>query len=107
MHKPTLGWPVLDTAASWIGNLRMQIWSTARMTLKIYPRHARSLVVEALRDTRVAFVMGARQVGKSTLTISIAEHDHACKLLRGDSTAPLRGADRIRRSTHAQMRPGS
>jgi predicted AAA+ superfamily ATPase len=42
---------------------------------RIYPRHVKSLVLEALEDTRVVFVMGARQVGKSTLTGEIAELD--------------------------------
>ena len=32
------------------------------------PRHAESLVAEALADTRVVLVNGARQSGKSTLT---------------------------------------
>ena len=31
-------------------------------------RHAESLVVEALEDTRVVLINGARQAGKSTLT---------------------------------------
>ncbi len=30
-------------------------------------RHLRPRVIEALEDTRVAVVLGARQVGKSTL----------------------------------------
>ncbi|WP_210408140.1 ATP-binding protein [Allokutzneria sp. NRRL B-24872] len=34
----------------------------------LVPRHAESLVTEALLDTRVVLVNGARQVGKSTLT---------------------------------------
>jgi hypothetical protein len=38
------------------------------MVLEIYARHAHPLIVEALRETRVVFVMGARQVRKSTLT---------------------------------------
>jgi len=34
----------------------------------LVPRHAESLVAEALQDTRVVLVNGARQAGKSTLT---------------------------------------
>ena len=34
----------------------------------LVPRHAEALVVEALADTRVVLVNGARQAGKSTLT---------------------------------------
>jgi predicted AAA+ superfamily ATPase len=56
-------------------------------------RHARRLVVEALQDTRVVFVMGARQVGKSTLTTVVAEHDHPARILtlddRGTRAAAL------------------
>ena len=44
------------------------------------PRHAQPLVLDALADTRVVFVAGARQVGKSTLAHQIATmraaHDH-------------------------------
>jgi uncharacterized protein len=34
----------------------------------LLPRHAQALVIEALADTRVVLVNGARQAGKSTLT---------------------------------------
>ena len=39
-------------------------------------RRIRPRVAEALGDTRVVMVMGARQVGKSTLCESIAEGEH-------------------------------
>jgi len=42
----------------------------------IFPRHNRKLIVEGLEDTRVVFVTGARQVGKTTLTRDIATHEH-------------------------------
>jgi predicted AAA+ superfamily ATPase len=41
-----------------------------------FPRHNRKLIVEGLEDTRVVFVTGARQVGKTTLTEDIAAHEH-------------------------------
>lgn len=41
-----------------------------------FPRHVHPLVVEALADTRIVLVMGARQVGKSTMTEQIAVEDH-------------------------------
>jgi predicted AAA+ superfamily ATPase len=63
------------------------------MALEIYARHARSLILEALRDTRVVFVMGARQVGKSTLTISIAEHDHRARVLTLDDDVTRAAAE--------------
>ena len=47
-------------------------------------RHTRALVVEALQDTRVVFVMGARQVGKSTLTTVVAEQDHPARVVTLD-----------------------
>lgn len=50
-------------------------------------RHARPFVVEALRDTRVVFVMGARQVGKSTLVTVVAERDHPRRVLTLDDRA--------------------
>jgi predicted AAA+ superfamily ATPase len=42
----------------------------------VIERQLRSRIVEALGDTRVVMVMGARQVGKSTLCESIAEGEH-------------------------------
>ena len=42
----------------------------------VFPRHNRKLIVEGLTDTRVVFVAGARQVGKTTLTQDIAAHEH-------------------------------
>ncbi len=42
----------------------------------VFPRHNRKLIVEGLKDTRVVFVAGARQVGKTTLTRDIAAHEH-------------------------------
>jgi uncharacterized protein len=54
---------------------------------RLFERHARTLVVEALGDTRVVFVMGARQVGKSTLTTTIAEEDHPARVLTLDDRA--------------------
>lgn len=49
------------------------------MPAALFERHARALVLEALCDTRVVFVMGARQVGKSTLTGIVAEQDRPAR----------------------------
>jgi uncharacterized protein len=53
-------------------------------TQRIFPRHARPLVLEALADTRIVLVMGARQVGKTTLTRSIAAQDYPAQVLTLD-----------------------
>jgi len=53
----------------------------------LFERHARALVVEALSDARVVFVMGARQVGKSTLTTVVAEQDHPARIITLDDRA--------------------
>jgi predicted AAA+ superfamily ATPase len=45
----------------------------------LFPRSARALILEALADTRVVFVGGARQVGKSTLARQIAADLHPAK----------------------------
>ncbi len=55
-------------------------------------RHARALLVEALSDTRVVYMMGARQVGKSTLAALVAEHDHPARMLTLDDRATRVGA---------------
>jgi hypothetical protein len=54
------------------------------MSSELLPRHARRLVVAALADTRVVFLMGARQVGKSTLTQDIARNEHPARILTLD-----------------------
>lgn len=46
------------------------------MASSLIPRHIRPVVLEALRDNRVVCVVGARQVGKSTLVRDIAATDH-------------------------------
>jgi uncharacterized protein len=57
------------------------------MTAHMFPRHAQRLVLEALTDTRVVFVGGARQVGKSTLAREIAQGPHAADELSLDNRA--------------------
>lgn len=54
------------------------------MTHPLIPRATQPLVTEALADTRVVFVMGARQVGKSTLVSGVAAKDHPARLLTLD-----------------------
>lgn len=58
----------------------------------VIPRHAESLVAEALADTRVVLVNGARQAGKSTLTrLAVADlPDSVTRLL--DDPATLHAA---------------
>jgi hypothetical protein len=50
----------------------------------MFSRHAQPLVLEALTDTRVVFVGGARQVGKSTLARAIARGEHPAEELSLD-----------------------
>lgn len=60
----------------------------------MYSRHVRPLVVEALKDTRIVFVAGARQVGKTTLATEIASRDHPMAQFSLDDQATLEGAVR-------------
>jgi len=58
----------------------------------LVPRRAESLVAEALTDTRVVTLNGARQAGKSTLT-RIAARAHPNAVIRLlDDPATLRAA---------------
>jgi predicted AAA+ superfamily ATPase len=59
---------------------------------RIFPRYARPLVLEALADTRIVFVGGARQVGKSTLARQIAREDHPAAELSLDDRATREAA---------------
>lgn len=58
------------------------------MTTELIPRQDRRLVLEALSDTRVVFLMGARQVGKSTLAEEIAGNEHPAQIVNLDDKAP-------------------
>jgi predicted AAA+ superfamily ATPase len=60
----------------------------------LHPRYLRPLLLEALTDTRVVFVAGARQVGKTTLTREIAAGEHPMTILSLDETATREAASR-------------
>jgi len=53
----------------------------------LFPRESKDLVVTALADTRAVFILGARQVGKSTLAREIAEKDHPAQVVNLDEKA--------------------
>jgi len=55
-------------------------------------RRARPLIVEALGYSRVVFVLGARQVGKSTLAKQIVSSDHPATLVTLDDQATREAA---------------
>jgi uncharacterized protein len=59
---------------------------------ELVPRHAQSLVSEALVDTRVVLVNGARQAGKSTLTRLTADSEPGTIVRLLDDAATLRAA---------------
>lgn len=64
---------------------------------RVLPRHASALVAEALADTRVILVNGARQCGKSTLAAAVAS----------DRDATWRSLDRVATRQAAQFDPTS
>jgi uncharacterized protein len=59
---------------------------------ELLPRQTRRLVLEALADTRVVFVTGARQVGKSTLAREIATGEHPAAVVSFDDEGPREAA---------------
>lgn len=59
---------------------------------ELIPRHAEDLVTEALTDTRVVLVNGARQAGKSTLTRLVAARTDTTVIRLLDDPATLRAA---------------
>src|ERR1022692_274602 len=60
-------------------------------------RHARALVVEALSYSRVVLVLGARQVGKSTLAKQVVASDYPATVVTLDDQATR---DAARRDPH-------
>lgn len=55
--------------------------------MNVVDRHLRPRVLEALDDTRVVIVLGARQVGKSTLVQDVALRDRPATVLTMDDQA--------------------
>lgn len=51
---------------------------------EVIPRRVRRSVVEALADTRVVLISGARQAGKSTLAMSVARQEHPADFITLD-----------------------
>lgn len=66
-------------------------------------RTARKRVLEALADTPIVVLLGARQVGKSTLARSIAENEHPATVLSLDDTTVRQGAERDPRGFIADL----
>ena len=60
---------------------------------ELFPRRSRALILDALSDTRIVLVMGARQVGKSTLTQEIAATDHPARSLTLDDKTTREAAN--------------
>lgn len=55
-------------------------------------RHATDTLLDALRDTPVVYLEGARQTGKSTLARAVAERQHPARYLTLDTAAVLAAA---------------
>ena len=62
------------------------------MSKRLFPRHIRGDVVEALSDSRAVAILGARQVGKSTLVAQIASGEHPARLISLDDEATAAAA---------------
>ena len=62
------------------------------MTQQLIARHLRRDVVDSLAESRAVAVLGARQVGKSTLVAQIASDEHPARLISLDDDATLSAA---------------
>jgi predicted AAA+ superfamily ATPase len=62
------------------------------MPTNLIERHLRPAVVEALSEARAVCLLGARQVGKSTLAKEIASHEHPAAYLTLDDEGTRRSA---------------
>lgn len=58
----------------------------------LFPRHLREDVVDALADSRAVAILGARQVGKSTLVAQIASDEHPARLISLDDQPTVEAA---------------
>ena len=59
---------------------------------ELIPRASKRLLVDALGDTRVVLLLGARQVGKSTLAEAIVRSDHPAASINLDTQAAREAA---------------
>lgn len=57
--------------------------------MRMIPRHVRPLLLDALRESRVVCLLGARQSGKSTLIQSIVRDEHPARYVTLDEDATL------------------
>jgi predicted AAA+ superfamily ATPase len=64
------------------------------MTAPLFERRIGPFVVEALQDSRIVLVSGARQVGKTTLTTKIAATEHPMRSLTLDDGPTREAAER-------------
>lgn len=62
------------------------------MSSPLIPRHVRPLILEALSESRAAALLGARQVGKSTLVSGIAENEYPARFINLDDQATASAA---------------
>ncbi len=62
------------------------------MATSLRPRYVRRDLVEALRDSRAVALLGARQVGKSTLVADLVQAEYPARLIRLDDEATARAA---------------
>jgi predicted AAA+ superfamily ATPase len=58
----------------------------------MFKRHILSTVLEALADTPVVFIRGARQTGKSTLVQEVARTHHPARYVTLDNAVILSAA---------------
>lgn len=58
----------------------------------LIPRHVRAQILEALSESRAVALLGARQVGKSTLVRNIAGHEHPARFIDLDDEATRNAA---------------
>ena len=66
------------------------------MASGLFARHLRPHLREALTESRAVALLGARQVGKSTLVADLATSDHPARFVNLDDEATANAAGLIR-----------
>lgn len=66
--------------------------SISRRSAVLIPRHVRSQILEALTESRAVALLGARQVGKSTLVRDIAGNEYPARFINLDDDATANAA---------------
>lgn len=89
-HNPS--WLISQSVLGWSHNLSAPDATLANVSSGLLTRHVRPHLLEALAESRAVALLGARQVGKSTLVADLAASDYPARFINLDDEATANAA---------------